>query len=326
MTWHASGIGSAFEKDHMKACAKIRFSAIELLLFVLVIIWGLNFVAMKWALKEMLPLAFSAVRYSLATLFFLAILLACEGWQPVAKKDALKLLGLGLLGNTFFQVPMILGLDLTTSGNSALLLATIPVWAALIAVALRIESLTKWIWSGIGLSLIGVALVTLGSGQKFALNNPGGATLIILGNLLMLLAAASWAGYTVFSKDLLKRYSPLRLSALAMLPGALGLWLFAIPEARAQDWTYISWQVWLIILFSAVLALVVGYIIWATAVRQIGAARTAAFNNLVPVVTFIGAYFALGEPISWLQGLGGVMVLIGVRLTMRNNQRTNSHA
>jgi len=301
---------------------KIRVSAIELLLFLLVLVWGLNFVAMKWALKEMLPLAFSAVRYSIATALFLVIFLAREGWQPISKKDALKLLGLGLLGNTFFQAPMIIGLDLTTSGNSALLLATIPVWAALIAFAMGIERLNRWIWGGIGLSFIGVALVTLGDHHDSALNDSQSST--ALGNLLTLLSAASWAGFTVFSKNLLKRYSPLRLNALAMLPGALGLWLFAIPDVPAQDWTAISWQVWLIILFSAMLALVVGYMIWAMGVKQIGAARTAVFNNLVPVVTFIGAYFALGEPISWLRGMGGVIVLIGVQMTLRNNKHKST--
>ncbi len=301
----------------VEALSKIHFSAIELMLFLLVLIWGLNFVAMKWALREMLPLAFSTVRYSLATALFWAILFAREGWQPVSKKDALKLLGLGLLGNTFFQAPMIIGLDLTTSGNSALLLATIPVWGALIAVIMRIESLNRWIWSGIGLSFLGMVLVTLGSERAFALNNASDATSTLIGNLLTLIAAASWAGFTVFSKNLLKRYSPLRLNALTMLPGALGLWLFAIPDVTTQDWTAISWQVWLIVPFSAVLALVVGYIIWAMGVKQIGAARTAAFNNLVPVVTFISAYFTLGEPVSWLQGLGGAIVLVGVQLTMR---------
>lgn len=299
------------------ALSKIRASAIELLLFGLVLIWGLNFVAMKWALQEMLPLAFSAVRYSLAASLFLAILLARDGWQPISKKDTLKLLGLGLLGNTFSQAPMIIGLDLTTSGNSALLLATIPVWAALIAFVMRIESLNGWIWSGIGLSFLGVALVTLGGERTFVLNNASEASSAIIGNLLTLIAAASWAGFTVLSKKLLTRYSPLRLNALAMLAGALGLWLFAIPEARAQDWAHISLPVWLIILLSAVLALVVGYLIWAMGIEKIGAARTAAFNNLVPVVTFIAAYFALGEPISWLQGLGGAIVLFGVQLTMR---------
>jgi drug/metabolite transporter (DMT)-like permease len=210
-------------------------------------------------------------------------------------------------------VLFIKGISLTTAGNSSLFLATVPVWTAVFSVVMRKDRLNKAAWIGIVLAFIGVAIVTIGSGQKFSLS--GSKT---IGNLIMLLAASCWAGYTILSRDLLQRYSPLRLTALAMITGAVGLWIFAIPEVIKQSWADVSPKVWGAVAFSGIMALVVGYIIWAEGVKKIGPARTAIFSNVTPIVAFVVAFLMLGESITWLQGLGGMTILYGVSLTIRN--------
>lgn len=291
-------------------------SAVDAALLFVVFIWGTNFVVMKQAFSELSPWAFNAVRLTLATGLLLGVLRLREGWPALAPQDVLKLIGLGVLGNTFYQIPFVVGLNLTTAGNSALILATIPVWSALLARALGWERITPRMWLGIALSFVGVALVTVASPNGFSLRSAG-----FLGDLLTLLAAACWAGYTVLSKDLLKRYSPLQVSALALLPGVLALWIPSLPYALGTDWLRVPLWTWLTLLYSAVFPIAVAYVIWAAGVQRVGAARTAVYNNLVPVVTFVLAYFAFRQPIAPLQLVGGAVVLLGVWLTVASRRR-----
>ncbi|MFQ6116649.1 MAG: DMT family transporter [Candidatus Bipolaricaulia bacterium] len=284
-----------------------------LLLITMVVIWGVNFSLVKWALSELSPLAFNAVRFTLASGLIFVLLLLKEGWRPVPPVDMLKIFGLGLLGDSLFQVLFIEGIWRTTAGNSALFLSTTPLWTAALSVALGKERLSGAAWAGIGLATIGVILVAVGSSQAFSLGGPR-----TIGDLLVLLAALAWAGYSVFSKDLLRRYSPLRLTAMAMVTGSLGLWIFAIPAMLRQNWAAVSWRAWGAVAYSGALGIAVAYFIWAIGVQRLGPARTAIFSNLTPILAFIVAFLILGEPVTWLQGLGGVAILSGVGLTERS--------
>jgi len=289
-----------------------RFSGVDGALLAVVFIWGANFVIMKQAFSEVDPLAFNVVRLTLAAIILMLVLIFREGWQPIPRRDWGRLIRLGLLGNFFYQIPFILGLKLTTPENSSLLIATIPVWAAILAMILGLEQISRRVWTGILLSFAGVLLVTTAS-AGFSLNSSG-----FLGDLLTLGAAACWAGYTVFSKELLGRYSPLRVSALALAIGTVGLWLVSLPSVITEGWSEASAWVWVTIAYSGALSIGLAYVVWAFGVKHVGAARTAVYNNLVPVVTFLLAYFALEQPIMPLQLLGGAVVLLGVWLTVRS--------
>lgn len=286
---------------------------IYLFLTGLIFVWGLNFSLVKWAVSEMSPLAFNVVRYSLASFLILSVLLIKEGWQYIPAKDALKIFALGVWGHSIYQVLFIKGISLTTAGNSSLFLATIPLWTAVLSAILGKDKLNRKAWIGILLAFIGVFVITIGSGQKISLVESN-----TTGNLLTLLAALSFAGYTVLSKDLLKRYSPLRLTALTMVIGSIGLWIFANQAVIQQHWTGISWKALGVILYSAVLAIVVGYLIWFTGIKRVGPTRTAIFSNLTPIIAVGIAFLLLSEPLVWLQGLGGAAVLGGISLTIRN--------
>ena len=103
-----------------------------------------------------------------------------------------------------------------------------------------------------------------------------------------------------------------------MVTGSLGLWIFAIPAVLRQNWSAVSWKAWGALVYSGTLAIAGAYVIWAMGVKRIGPARTAVFSNLTPIVAFIVAFLILGEPVTWLQGLGGAAILYGVSLTVRH--------
>ncbi len=293
--------------------SKTKPAIVYSLLSLVIVIWGFNFSFVKWVISQIPPLAFNVVRLTIASLLILVVLTKKEGWQAMPFLDLVKMAGLGVLGHTIYQIFFISGLSLTTAGNSSLLIATSPIWTALVSAVLKKDEVTRNALFGIILAFVGVFLVTIGGGGRITFGGPQ-----TRGDLLTLAAALALSLYTVLSRDLLERYSPLRLTAVTMVFGMGGLWIFAGRKVIAQNWASLSLTSWGVIIYSAIFAVVIGYIIWFTAVRTIGPTRAAVFNNMTPIVAFSVAFLLLGEPISWLQGVGGITVISGIITTVRN--------
>jgi drug/metabolite transporter (DMT)-like permease len=284
----------------------------DLLMLGVTLIWGINFSVLKVALQYFSPLAFNALRFSLATLMMLLVL----RWQresfAVSRSDLLPVVGLGLLGHTLYQLVFINGMARTTPANASLLMATSPIFVVLYGRILGIERTNRLVWGGICLSFAGILLLVLGGGGDLRL---GGST--ILGDVLVLTAAMLWAAYTTGSKPLLARYSPLKLTAASMAIGTIPLVLVSIPAMLQQDWRVPTTGAWLGLLYSAVFAVAIAYVVWYTSVRRVGNARTAIFSNLTPVVSVLVSWLFLGYKLAPLQLAGGAVVLAGLLLTRR---------
>lgn len=291
------------------------FSSTDLALLGMVFVWGVNFSIVKQALSEMSPLAFNALRFSLATVLMLIILRGVEGDWRLEAGDGLPMLCLGLIGHTAYQLCFILGLARTRAGNSSLILATMPVFVGLLSIGLGSERMRGRAWLGIILSFTGIVLIVQGGGESVGLTSG-----TFLGDLLTLVATTCWALYTVLSKPLLERYSPLKLSAISMALGTPLLVLVAIPEMVRQDWGAVSWHGWFGLLYSFSMALVFAYIVWSTGVHRIGGARTAVYSNLIPVVGVATAWLMLGEAMAGLQLVGAIVILIGISLARTGAQ------
>jgi drug/metabolite transporter (DMT)-like permease len=291
------------------------FGLIDLMLLAMILIWGINFAVVKAALAEMTPLSFNSLRFLLASALTLLSLRLIEGDVGFARGDWWRLLGLGLIGNTCYQLLFINGINHTTAGNSALLLATTPIFVSLIGAAFGVERVGKLAWVGVFLSLAGIFMVIVGSGKELGL-----AKETISGDILVLIGAAAWSVYTVLSKPMLSRYSALKLTALAMAAGTPFIVLFSIPQLLAQDWATVSWQGWLGLFFSGSMAIALAYIIWNSGVSKVGGARTAVYSNLSPVVAAIFAWLTLGEAITIFMVVGAAMIFLGIYLTRKSGQ------
>jgi drug/metabolite transporter (DMT)-like permease len=292
------------------------FGLIDLMLLAMVLIWGINFSVVKAALTEMTPLSFNSIRFLLSSALTLLALRLIEGDVGFARRDWWRLLGLGLIGNTCYQLLFINGIDLTTAGNSALLLATTPIFVSLIGAAFGLERVGKLAWMGVFLSFAGILMVIVGAGKELGL-----AKETLSGDILVLIGAAAWSLYTVLSKPMLSRYSALKLTALAMTTGTPFIVLFSIPQLLAQDWAAVSWRGWLGLFFSGSMAIALAYIIWNSGVSKVGGTRTAVYSNLSPVIATIFAWLTLGETITAFMVVGAAMIFLGIYLTRRSSQR-----
>ncbi len=278
-------------------------------MWALILIWAANFSVVKAALIDFEPLAFNAARFVLASALMLVFLRHTGGLPRFKRSEWPVLVGLGLLGNTLYQVLFIFGIDGTLAGNSALILGTVPAYVAVLSSWLGHERLGTKTWVGVALSLVGVALVVWGSARvEF-----GQAT--VRGDLLMVAAAIGWSLYTVGSSPLVRRYGALPVTSVTLWIGTVGLVLISVPSLSSQSWTVISWASWAGLLYSGAFSIAVAYLLWYYGVRHMGSTRTALYSNAIPIVALAIAWLTLGETPGWLQLLGAVAIVIGVTLS-----------
>lgn len=288
--------------------APAKFGMIDLALLAMTVIWGVNAVIVKATYVQIPPLVFMAARFMVAGALLLAVLWGAEHNFRIARKDWLLLIAAGMVGTGFYQPLFLSGLALTTASNTSLLIATSPAFVALLNRLLGREILSVRGWAGIALTFAGVVLI-IESGQGFSF-----AAQSLLGDLLILIGSFLWASYAVLAAPLMVRYSPLKVTALTTSIGATPLILLGLPAVIAHDWQQVNVWGWSGLLYSAVFAIVIGYIIWNNGVKKIGGARTALYNNLIPVVGAISAAIFLGETLTPLKIAGAVIIFAGLHL------------
>ena len=250
-----------------------RFGMIDLALLSMTMIWGMNAVIVKATYAQIPPMALMAVRFVSAGALLLAVLWRAEGSLRLPRRDWMAFVVAGMVGTGFYQPLFLTGLALTTASTTSLIIATSPAFVALINRMLGRELLPPRGWVGIVLTFIGVALIIQG-GEGVALTSQA-----LWGDLLVLIGSFLWALYAVLAAPLMVRYTPLRVTAMTTSLGAAPLIVFGAPAVAALDWNYVDVWGWSGILYSAVFAIVVGYIIWNSGVKKIGGARTALYTN-----------------------------------------------
>jgi drug/metabolite transporter (DMT)-like permease len=272
------------------------------------LIWGLNFSVTKLALAEIPPLPFTAIRFVAASLLLWLVLRLVEGPLPKGAAGLKRLVVLGLIGNTCYQLAFTVGLARTTATNSALILSTVPTVVALFAGAIGLERITARMWLGIALGTLGVILVIATRGVGFDVRT-------LPGDLLTILAVLCWAGYTVGLRRVPTGISPLRVTAITTIAGTPGLLLAGLPGMLRLEWDNVSLEAWLALGYAAVLSLVVAYLLWNRSVKAVGGTRTAIYMCITPLFAVAGAWLLLGERPHPLQGVGALLIVAGVLLT-----------
>lgn len=284
----------------------------DLTLFCVAFIWALNFSVIKASLEEIDPYSFNAIRFILAALFMWFVVLWRKKWFSVPKEDIVTLLMLGLVGNLLYQWLFIVGIDLTLSANAAVMLGTIPIWIAIISHFLKLEKMNAFKTAGVILAFAGVAAIIAGGDNPVSFESD-----TFKGDILIIIAAVTWAVYTIQSKKILDRYTPLQFSALMTTAGAVFLTLLAFSGKADTNWNAVSLPAFGGMLYSGLLAIGVAYLIWNNGLVKVGAVRTSMYQNLVPVLGLIFGVVLLNESLDWLQYTGSAIVVTGIILTRK---------
>lgn len=266
-------------------------------------LWALNLTVSRYILTHgFQPLAFSTVRYGLAALVFIGIALFAERSLRIRRRDLL-VVALAAVVLWVNQIGFVYALKTTSASVIALILAATPIFAALIGLAFGTERLPRRFWMGAGLSFAGVSLVALGAA--------GALRGDVLGILFGIVAAATWAAYSVLIAPLMRTYSPSRISAVVLSLSWIGIALVGLPQTRSQQWD-LGWEVWLLLVFATLGPLVITNVLWFRSLDRIGPSRATLATNLQPFVAALFAVVLLGEHIDAVQIVGGILIGLGI--------------
>jgi len=270
---------------------------------------------MKMGLKSLPPMTFNTSRLLVATVLCWIIVYALKVNKRVASEDWPGIIMISLFGFALPQIGITLGVNLTSAGNSALIMALVPISVWIINRFLYNEDMNRWITLGVFLSFLGVVFVILGTGQGIHVSKSD------LTGILMLLGSQFGAAYfTVSSGSLVEKYSQYQVIAYCMTISSIVFMVLSPGGLIQTNWSALPGTAWFSIVYSGVFALAAGNFIWVWAVKEVGSTRTAVFNSLTPLFAILTGYIFLGEKFRLLQFVGAAVILAGLIMTQKGQR------
>lgn len=281
---------------------------------VVVVVWGVNFVVMKFALRDFTPFQLGAARYVFAVLpLVLFVRPPAIPWKWLVFYGLFQ--GVGQFGILFLALKV--GM---TAALASVLLQTQVFFTALFGFVLLHERASRPLQAGMVLAALGLAC--------FALNYlaPAGAgtgvATTLAGFVLTLGAAAMWALSNIVARHVQQggaAYSPMAFvvwsGIFAILPFTL-LSLVFDPEATRWQWTQARASSWLAVAYLGWVATILGYSLWTGLLKRHPANRVAPFSLGVPVVGLTTGMLVLGEAITPWQWAGITLVVAALGCVM----------
>ena len=269
-----------------------------------VILWGGVYPGAKLGLREIPVLSFTTLRILVAMILLFVVsgrgqpwCLPRSLWPPVLRAG---------LAQTAFQLLLIAGLQWTTAGNSAILLATAPLLTAGWLALRGRQALGYRQWAGLVVGFVGVGFV-VHSGLGVTWTHLGG-------DLLALGAAGAWAWYGLVIGPLVKTLGAPRATGWTMAVAACGFTPLAWREVWGHAWGGVSWEAWGGLLYGATVGMVVAMALWGKSIRHLGPQQTMLYVYLEPVSAVLLAAVVLGEALHPLQAVGALFTFMGVGL------------
>jgi drug/metabolite transporter (DMT)-like permease len=274
-----------------------------------------TYLVAKEAVAEMAPFVFLFYRFSLASIIFIFILTYRNQLKLFDKSQLPKLIFLSLLAYPINQGLFLSGIYYTLPTHAALLYATTPVWIYLISIVRHEEKRTSRKTVGIATALIGVVvfLAEKGLSMKFS---------YLLGDTMILIAVLSWSLYSVLGRQVVKEMGTFAFTGQTAIIGTAIYFPLGLILALKFDYSNVGIAGWGGLAYTAVLTSVGAYSIWLWAMKRFAPSKVAVFMNLQPVTAAVMAYFLIGERLSLLSIISGVVILIGVYITQRENNET----
>jgi drug/metabolite transporter (DMT)-like permease len=273
------------------------------MLLATIVLWALGISLARYILTHgFQPLSFTSTRYGTAAAAFVLITLASERTLRIERAH-LRLVLSAAVALYLNQLAFVYAVKTTSASLVALLLAAVPIFAALIGLVLRTEQLSRRFWIGAAISFVGVGLVVLGTGDKIEHDH--------LGVLYGLVTAASWAAYSVIIAPLMRIYSPARISAVVLPLAWLPITLTGLPQLQSQRWD-LGLEVWALFAFATIGPLILTNYLWFHSLDRVGPARATLATNLQPFVAALFAVALLPESLSPVQVAGGVLIAVGI--------------
>lgn len=285
---------------------------VHLALLFVQLTFGAFHVIGKAVLPVFTPLGMAAIRVGVATPLLLILAYRVEGVLP-PRRYLPHLAVLGALGVFANQLLYILGLARTTAANAGILMPSIPVFAALVAAVLKVESIGPKKVIGVVLAVAGATVML--DPSRFS-SEPG----VWSGNLLILCNCLAYAVFLVLQQPLLRVVPPLTLTAWAFLFGGTATFAVSLPSLLRVDLAEVPASAWFGMAYIVLIPTAVNYVLNAWAVRRSSPSLVATYITLQPVAAALLAVAVLGEHVGLREVIGFVLIAGGLAAIARSRR------
>ncbi|MCE5203912.1 MAG: DMT family transporter [Actinomycetia bacterium] len=278
---------------------------------IALVLWASAFAGIKAGLTGFGPGELALLRFGTASLVLLAYGFLTRMRMP-RRADVGRLLAAGLFGITAYHLCLNFGETNVSASAASLIIASGPVFTAILAHMKLGERLTWWGWLGIAIAFSGVAVLTLGGS--------GGGLAFEPAAILVLAAAMSTAIYFVISKPLLDRYGALEFTSYCIWFGTLPMLVFLpglVAQLPSASSSAISSALYLGVFPGAI-----AYVLYSHTLSKLPASIASSFLYVQPVTATVIAWLWIHEVPTLPTLVGGALALVGVGLTTaRGRQR-----
>jgi len=276
----------------------------------MLVMWSVNYIAGKVALRYFDGVTLASFRIVLAALVILPFYVLRRNRMELSAWDVRRIswIGIFLMLNQFcFTV----GLGHTSAGHSSMILATGPITVLILARLMKLERLTTGKILGMAIACAGVAILAVEQGLDIRRS----ATL--LGDAITLTGTTIFSFYAVWSKQIVRDYDSLTMNAISCIAGAILFFPLALWRGMQLNWASVPWSGWAGLFYMSAASSVAAYLLFYWALRYMDASRVTAVNYLQPVGAIIVAALFLGEVPTWHLLAGGALIMLGVYLAER---------
>lgn len=277
--------------------------------------WGISFVSTKVLLDHGLrPAEIYIYRFVLA---YIMVLFASHKrlWANSARDEFLFAI-CGLCAGSIYFIAENTAIEYTYVSNVSLIVTTSPLITTLL-----VGLIYKNERPGFG-AVIGSVIAFLGVGCVIFNSSFSGINISPIGDILSLSAATSWAVYSLVLRKLNALYDVMFISRKTFFYGVLtALPFMAFEPAMSSPLVLLNLEVLPHLLFLGIFASMVAYIVWAQAVKRLGAVKASNYLYFTPIVTLVASVFLLKENITIVGYIGCALILGGVWLGDYISQR-----
>ncbi|NUS16799.1 MAG: DMT family transporter [Streptomyces sp.] len=276
------------------------------------LIWSTSFAVTKVVLENVPPMTIGAIRFSAAAIALGFLVRLQKDWAPVPRRSALAMGGAGLLGITAYFGLENVGVDLATAADAAVIVAAFPIITVVVEVVLHRERPTPVRMLGMALAVAGVWLIVRQSASS-------GGSHRLLGDVILLVAGVAWAAYNLVARRTSTGHSPLTSTYYQIVAGALGFVVLAPVEAGR--WSMPTAADLGMLAFLAGMCSIAAFVLYNYGLREVTSSTAVNILNLVPVFGLVSAVVVTGERVGVTEGLGCLVVVVGVVLGARARSR-----
>lgn len=281
----------------------------HLALFTANLIYALTFTIAKSVMPVYVqPIPFILIRVTGAVLLFMLVNLFIKA-PKVERQDWWRLILCGILGVAMNQMLFFKGLNFTSPINAAVVMTSTPVMVFIGAMLLKQEVLNWKRAIGILLGAGGaIAIILLSDNVSTQSPKPG------LGNLLVFMNAASYAGYLILAKPLMKKYNPLTIIKWCFVVGWFIVLPFGFSGIQEIDMIEMPSSIIWAILFVVICTTFFAYLLNITALKTLRASTVSFYIYAQPLLASLFAIYQSSDSLSTLKIIAGLSIFIGVYL------------